>query len=320
MDRLTLWGDDCVGERHSGLMNLDLDALFNSRSPISIQKPAPALNRAPVEEEPVLNNVQDVVQYIKEKRKEWNKQREAVNQHVAKMFPCDFAFDGSDQDLLVSILSGLMKKVLSNPDIDWRFVHKPSLEDALMVLNETSPTIKRLDEINFQFSRGKANIQDFNFEKYEQAFASCYNPKRIQQLAYSLHCNRIKSFLRIRSDGQSLEQTKHGVAFKFKEHFRLSSGNNRFDISSDFERSHREMIISFAEILRLGSLEELAAEMEEFKGIIEGYMNLPFDVNTTKGNFKLKIFKNGNITYTIPDAAAKKLQIFLAKYGANDSN
>lgn len=303
-----LWPDACIGDRLPPFGDFDPNALMAFPEPASAEIVSYREKQQTVS--PPVTNVQEAIAYIHEQREILNSQRREAVQKIAGYVPSGFSFNEDGYELAKVLLESLLKKYIDNPDINWTFVHKPSLELALDSLHAQSKSIETLSIIQRQFHLGKLNVQEINFELYEKVFAATYNPEVIGKLANSALVSRIVSYFGLKNGNGEMIKTRDGVRFDHKTYF---SEIGTTSTSNQSSRDHTWMIEAVAEILRRDGHEALATEIEKMKNEFPYWIEFPFNRESAQGNFSFKAFKNGRVSYMFPDVVARSIQIFLAK-------
>lgn len=79
------------------------------------------------------------------------------------------------------------------------------------------------------------------------------------------------------------------------------------------------MMEAVGEILLNDGMHDLATEVSSLKDAFPYYIDFPFEKQSASGNFSIKAYKNGRVSYVFTDAAAKSIQIFLAKHWKQDN-
>lgn len=304
-----LWPDGCAGDRLPPLGDFDHALLLEIARP---EVAVAAVYREPMQTElPAVNSLQEAIAYIHQQRENLEAQRRSAVEKIVRYVPSDFSFKEDGCELVKVLLEVLLKKYVDNPDIDWTFVHKPGLQFALDTLHNQSKSIETLSSIERQFYLGKLTIQEFNFDLYEKVFAASYNPEVIQKLANSLIVSRIVKFFGLNNGKSEVNHTKAGVRFEHKTYFTDIGGSFS---SGESSREHSFLVEAVVEILTRDGLKDLATEFMEMKTVFPYWMKFPFEPKSSNGNFSIKAYKNGRVSYTFSDAVGKSIQIFLAKH------
>lgn len=169
-----LWPDTCTGDRLPPIGHFNPEALDSLPPPVTAvvveyrerKQPAP----------PAVTNIQEAIAYIHEQRDYLKEQRRIAIENLAGFVPSDFRMEEDGFELVEALLTALLEKYTGNPDINWKFVHKPGLEIALNALCGDYEGINLLNDLRYDFHCKKKSLVDVNFDLYEQAFRTAYNP------------------------------------------------------------------------------------------------------------------------------------------------